>query len=133
MWHLTWMCISGRVGDIRAADRLVLPGQGAVADCMSSLRESGVQEAVMEAARSKPLLGICIGEQMLFDWSEEGGTPGLGLMTETVVRFRLDNQLQEDGSHFKVPQMGWNRVHQSMSHPLWQDTAEDAYFYFAHI
>src|SRR3978361_2412973 len=71
--------ISGEVADIRAADRLVLPGQGAMPDCMRSLRESGVQDAVVEAARSKPLFGVCVGEQMLFDWSDEGGTAGLGL------------------------------------------------------
>ncbi|PUA16311.1 imidazole glycerol phosphate synthase subunit HisH [Glaciimonas sp. PCH181] len=124
--------ISGEVADIQAADRIVLPGQGAMHDCMRSLRESGVQEAVMEAARSKPLLGVCIGEQMLFDWSEEGDTPGLGLLPGKVVRFQLDDQLQEDGSRFKVPQMGWNRVHQTLPHPLWKDVADDAYFYFVH-
>jgi len=124
--------ISGEVADIEAADRLVLPGQGAMPDCMRSLRESGVQDAVLAASRSKPLFGVCVGEQMLFDWSEEGDTPGLGLLPGKVVRFQLDGQIQEDGSRFKVPQMGWNRVHQKVAHPLWQGVDEQAYFYFVH-
>jgi glutamine amidotransferase len=124
--------ISGEAADIRAADRVVLPGQGAMPDCMRSLRESGVQDALLEAARSKPLFGVCVGEQMLFDWSEEGGTPGLGLLPGKVVRFALDGQVQDDGSRFKVPQMGWNRVHQKAAHPLWDGVADNAYFYFVH-
>ena len=124
--------ISGEIADIKSADRLVLPGQGAMPDCMRSLRESRVQEALLEAARNKPLFGVCVGEQMLFDISAEGDTPGLGLLPGKVVRFDLRGQLQADGSRFKVPQMGWNRVKQLQSHPLWQDIADDAYFYFVH-
>src|SRR5438046_2765254 len=111
--------ITSEIADIRAADRIVLPGQGAMPDCMRSLRESGLQDAVIEASRVKPLFGVCVGEQMLFDWSEEGDTPGLGLLPGKVVRFRLEDQLQEDGSRFKVPQIGWNRVQQTQAHPLW--------------
>ena len=124
--------ISGDVADIRSADRLVFPGQGAMPDCMRCLRESGLQDALMEAARTKPLLGVCVGEQLLFDWSEEGDTSGLGLLPGKVVRFRLDGQLQGDGSRFKVPQMGWNRVKQTVSHSLWNGIADDSYFYFVH-
>jgi glutamine amidotransferase len=124
--------ISGEVQDIRSADRLVFPGQGAMRDCMSCLRESGLQEALIDAARSKPMLGVCVGEQLLFDWSEEGDTSALGLFPGKVVRFRLDEQLQEDGSRFKVPQMGWNRVKQTQVHPLWNDIADHSYFYFVH-
>jgi imidazole glycerol-phosphate synthase subunit HisH len=124
--------ISGELADIRSADRLVLPGQGAIPDCMRCLRESGLQEAVIESSRSKPLFGVCVGEQLLFDWSEEGDTPGIGLIPGKVVRFRLDGQLQEDGSRFKVPQMGWNRVQQTLSHPLWNGIADNSYFYFVH-
>ena len=124
--------ISGEVADIRSADRVVLPGQGAMPDCMRCLRESGLQEAVVEASRSKPLFGVCVGEQMLFDWSEEGDTPGLGLLPGKVVRFELDGLLQDDGSRYKVPQMGWNHVRQSAPHPLWEGIADDAYFYFVH-
>jgi glutamine amidotransferase len=124
--------ISGEVQDIRSADRLVFPGQGAIPDCMRCLRESGLQEALMEASRSKPLFGVCVGEQLLFDWSEEGDTHGLALFPGKVVRFRLDEQLQEDGSRFKVPQMGWNRVSQAQPHPLWNGIADNSYFYFVH-
>ncbi len=124
--------ISGAVADIDSADRIVLPGQGAMPDCMRSLRESGVQEALMVAARNKPLLGVCIGEQMLFDASEEGDAAGLGLLPGKVVRFQLDGQLQEDGSRFKVPQMGWNQVRQNASHPMWREIADNSYFYFVH-
>ncbi|HZS80360.1 MAG TPA: imidazole glycerol phosphate synthase subunit HisH [Herbaspirillum sp.] len=126
------VCISGVVADIRSADRIVLPGQGAMPDCMRCLRESGLQEAVVAATHSKPLLGVCVGEQMLFDWSEEGDTPGLGLLPGKVVRFRFDGMVQEDGSRFKVPQTGWNRVHQRAAHPLWDGIGEQAYFYFVH-
>ncbi len=124
--------ISGEVADIEQADRLVFPGQGAMPDCMRCLRESGLQDALMRAAETKPMLGVCVGEQLLFDRSEEGNTPGLGLLPGEVVRFRLDGQLQPDGSRFKVPQMGWNRVQQSLSHALWRDIPDDSYFYFVH-
>lgn len=124
--------ISGEVADIVAADRIVLPGQGAMPDCMKSLKMSGLQQAVQDAVRSKPLLGVCVGEQMLFDWSEEGDTPGLGLLPGKIIRFQLKDQLQEDGSRFKVPQMGWNRVRQSQAHPLWQGIPDQSYFYFVH-
>ncbi|MCO8613751.1 imidazole glycerol phosphate synthase subunit HisH [Burkholderia multivorans] len=117
---------------IRAADRVVLPGQGAMPDCMRCLGESGLQEAVVEASRTKPLLGVCVGEQMLFDWSAEGDTKGLGLLPGKVVRFELGGRLQDDGSRFKVPQMGWNRVRQSRAHALWDGVPDDAYFYFVH-
>ena len=124
--------ISGDARVVASADRLVLPGQGGMPDCMRCLRESGLQQVVIDAARNKPLLGICVGEQMLFDRSEEGDTPCLGLLPGTVVRFQLDDQMQADGSRFKTPQMGWNRVRQSLSHPLWHKIADDSYFYFVH-
>ena len=124
--------ISGQVADIGNADRIVLPGQGAMPDCMRSLRESGVQDALLRAAESKPLMGVCIGEQMLFDASEEGGAQGLGLLPGKVVRFQLDGQLQEDGSRFKVPQMGWNQVRQRASHAMWAGIPDNSYFYFVH-
>ncbi|HYD80347.1 MAG TPA: imidazole glycerol phosphate synthase subunit HisH [Paucimonas sp.] len=124
--------ISGAVADIRAADRLVFPGQGAMPDCMRCLRESGLQEEIVAAARSKPLLGVCVGEQLLFDWSEEGATESVGLLPGKVVRFALDDMRQEDGSRYKVPQMGWNRVRQTRSHALWNGIADGSYFYFVH-
>ena len=117
---------------IRAAERVVLPGQGAMPDCMRCLRESGLQESVLEASRTKPLMGVCVGEQMLFEWSAEGDTDGLGLMPGQVVRFSLEGRLQDDGSRFKVPQMGWNRVRQSQRHPLWDGVPDGSFFYFVH-
>jgi glutamine amidotransferase len=124
--------ISGDPAEIDSADRIVLPGQGAMRDCMRSLRESGAQEAVMRAFASRPVMGVCVGEQMLFDRSEEGDTPGLGLIPGKVVRFQLDGRLQDDGSRFKVPQIGWNRVRQARAHPLWDGIVDDSYFYFVH-
>ena len=124
--------ISNDPAVIDAADRVVLPGQGAMRDCMQSLRESGAQEALLRATRTRPVMGVCVGEQMLFDLSEEGDVPGLGLLPGKVVRFQLDGKLQPDGSRFKVPQMGWNRVRQSRAHPLWNGVADDSYFYFVH-
>ena len=100
--------ITSRPDDVRAAERVVLPGQGAMPDCMRELRESGLQESVLEAAKCKPLFGVCVGMQMLLDHSAEGDTPGLGLIHGEVLKFELTGQLQPDGSRFKVPQMGWN-------------------------
>jgi glutamine amidotransferase len=125
--------VSSNPADIDAADRVVLPGQGAMRDCMRGLRESGAEEAVLRAMKTRPVMGVCVGEQMLFDASEENeGTPGLGLLPGKVVRFQLDGKLQADGSRFKVPQMGWNRVRQVRAHPLWEGVEDGAYFYFVH-
>lgn len=124
--------ISGEIADLKKAERIVLPGQGAMPDCMKSLEESGLKDALMDAARNKPIFGVCVGEQMLFDWSEEGDTKGLGLLPGKVIRFKLDSQLQEDGSRYKVPQMGWNQVRQSQPHPLWNGIADKSFFYFVH-
>jgi imidazole glycerol-phosphate synthase subunit HisH len=117
---------------VLAAERVVLPGQGAMPDCMRELRDSGLQAAVLQAAATKPLLGVCIGMQMLFERSEEGPTGGLGLIGGEVLRFRLEGRLQPDGSRYKVPQMGWNRVRQTQPHALWTGVPDDAYFYFLH-
>ena len=120
---------------VRDADRVVLPGQGAMRDCMRELNDSGLLPAVLEAARQKPLFGVCVGMQMLLEHSAEGGpggTPCLGLMPGQVVRFDLDGQLQPDGSRFKVPQMGWNKVRQTRPHPVWQGVPDHSYFYFVH-
>jgi len=117
---------------VYAAERIVLPGQGAMPDCMRELRESGLQEAVLDAAANKPLMGVCVGMQMLLSRSEEGPTDGLGLIPGEVLRFRLEGRLQPDGSRYKVPQMGWNQVIQARPHPIWNDVPDGAYFYFVH-
>ncbi len=116
---------------VRAADRVVFPGQGAMPDCMRYLCESGLEDAVREAASSKPLLAVCVGEQMLFERSEEGDTPGLGLFGGNVVGFRRDMQ-HPDGARLKVPHMGWNRVRQSKPHALWNGIDDQSWFYFVH-
>lgn len=120
---------------VRDAHRVVLPGQGAMPDCMMELARSGLRDAVLEAAANKPLFGVCVGMQMLLDHSEEGPTDGLGLIPGQVRRFRLEGQYQADGSRFKVPQMGWNRVFHQLrgdSHPVWNGIADGAWFYFVH-
>ena len=121
---------------VRAAERVVLPGQGAMPDCMRELRDSGLEPALREAAAAKPLMGVCIGMQMLLDRSEEGGagsgTPALGLIGGEVIRFRLEGRLQPDGSRFKVPQIGWNEVFQARAHPLWAGVPDGSHFYFVH-
>ncbi|WP_300653668.1 imidazole glycerol phosphate synthase subunit HisH [Hydrogenophaga sp.] len=121
--------------DVLDADRVVLPGQGHMADCMNELAASGLKDAVLHAAANKPLFGVCVGMQMLLDRSEEGPTDGLGLIPGEVVRFRLEGRLQADGSRFKVPQMGWNPVFHDLGrpvHPLFDGIRDGAYFYFVH-
>jgi glutamine amidotransferase len=120
---------------VRAAERVVLPGQGAMRDCMRELHEAhggDLLHSVLEAAAAKPLMGVCVGMQMLLDHSEEQDTPGLGLIPGVVKRFRLDGQLQPDGSRYKVPQMGWNRVSQPRAHPVWAGVPDNSWFYFVH-
>ena len=123
--------VTQRPEEVYAAERVVLPGQGAMRDCMRELHDSGLQQAVLHAAASKPLMGVCVGMQMLLDHSEEQDTPGLSVIAGRVRRLRLDGRLQPDGSRFKVPQMGWNRVHQQ-PHPVWAGVPDGAYFYFVH-
>ena len=123
--------------EVLAAERVVLPGQGAMRDCMRELHGSGLKDAVLHAAANKPLMGVCVGMQMLLDHSEEQDTPGLGLIPGRVVRFRLEGQLQPDGSRYKVPQMGWNQVFQARldegaAHPMWAGVPDGAWFYFVH-
>jgi glutamine amidotransferase len=124
--------VTSRPDAVRAAERVVLPGQGAMPDCMRELRDSGLLESVLEAAASKPLFGVCVGMQMLLDRSEEGPTEGLGLVHGEVLRFQLEGRTQPDGSRYKVPQMGWNQVWQTGRHALWQGVPDGSYFYFVH-
>ena len=129
--------VTSRPDDVMDAERVVLPGQGAMHDCMRALAESGLQNAVLHAAVHKPLFGVCVGMQMLLDRSHEGllgaPTPGLGLIGGEVVRFDLAGQTQPDGSRYKVPQMGWNQVYQGEKpHVLWAGIPDGAYFYFVH-
>ncbi|NYT76138.1 imidazole glycerol phosphate synthase subunit HisH [Alcaligenaceae bacterium] len=145
---------------IDQASRVVFPGQGAMPDCMRTLDASGLRDAVLRAARSKPLLGVCVGEQMLFEHSEEGNVPCLGLLPGTVKRFTgpqyatlssepagatanvqatAQNHATDSPAPYshaqellKVPHMGWNRVKQTRQHPLWTGIPDLTHFYFVH-
>jgi imidazole glycerol-phosphate synthase subunit HisH len=117
-------------GVIGQAGRVVFPGQGAMPDCMRELDGRGLREAVLQAARTKPFLGICIGLQMLFECSAEGDTPGLGILPGKVVRFEHDLH-DVQGNRLKVPHMGWNQVTHG-EHALWDGIDQDARFYFVH-
>ena len=135
---LPWqVVVSSEARQIEQAERIVLPGQGAMPDCMRELRESGLQQAVLDAVASgKPLFGVCVGMQMLLERSDEGPTDGLGLFGGSVRRFELEHALQPDGSRYKVPHMGWNQVaqmaHDGSVHPLWDGIADMSAFYFVH-
>ena len=122
--------------EVMDAERVVLPGQGGMRDCMRELHDSGMLAAVLHAAANKPLMGVCVGMQMLLDHSEELDTACLGLIPGNVVKFDLAGQIQADGSRFKVPQMGWNQVwrnnHGGAPHPVWGEVPDGSYFYFVH-
>jgi imidazole glycerol-phosphate synthase subunit HisH len=117
---------------VAAAGRVVFPGQGAMPDCMREMDARSLRPAVLEASRSKPFLGICIGLQMLFESSEEGEVAGLGLLRGRVRRFAAAEMRDPRGGRLKVPHMGWNQVKQQKRHPLWSGIEDDARFYFVH-
>ena len=117
---------------IDSADYVVFPGQGAMPDCMRELEARGLRSAVINATKTKPFLGICIGLQMLFERSEEGDAAGLGLFKGTVKKFVAENMHDAAGKKLKVPHMGWNQVHQQQAHALWADIADESRFYYVH-
>jgi len=119
------IAVSDDAGVIAHAQRVIFPGQGAMPDCMRELESRGLRDAVLEAARDKPFLGICIGLQMLFEHSTEGDVAGLGVLRGEVVRF-ANNLCDAQGNRLKVPHMGWNRVHHG-SHALWDGIAQDSF------
>ena len=112
---------------VAKADRVIFPGQGAMPDCILQLEKRGLKESVIEAAKQKPFLGICLGLQMLFETSEEGGVNGFGLLPGAVKRFQLN-----ENERIKIPHMGWNKVHLSNTHPMWNKIDSDSRFYFVH-
>ena len=112
---------------VSRADRVIFPGQGAMPDCILQLEKRGLKESVIEAAKQKPFLGICLGLQMLFETSEEGDVNGFGLLPGAVKRFQLN-----ENERIKIPHMGWNKVHLSNTHPMWNKIDSDSRFYFVH-
>jgi glutamine amidotransferase len=127
------VCVTSDPAAVMQASRVVFPGQGAMPDCMREMDARGLRAAVVAAARDKPFLGICIGLQMLFDRSEEGDVAGLGLMPGTVRRFPAAAAMVDGaGRKLKVPHMGWNEVHQTRTHPLWDGVPAGCRFYFVH-
>lgn len=129
----TRITVTQRAVDILKADRVVFPGQGAIRDCMHELERLHLVEAVLRAALGKPFLGLCLGPQALFEFSEEnGGTAGLGILPGRVIWFgdALREPLRQE--RLKIPHMGWNQVHQIIVHPLWRDIPQNSRFYFVH-
>lgn len=124
--------VTSCAAEIDAADRIVLPGQGAMGDCMNHLEDSGLKQSVLSALANKPVLAICIGLQMLFEKSDENDCAGLGLFRGKVIRFPQTCLIRPDGTRLKVPQMGWNTVTQRQAHPLWNGIADGSWFYFVH-
>ena len=121
---------------IQQAERVVFPGQGAMPDCMRELDARNLREVIIDAAKNKPFLGICIGMQLLFDHSEEGDTEGLGLLKGNVKRF-AEKLVDNSGDKLKVPHMGWNQVfqttnNQKQAHALWTDIEDATRFYHVH-
>jgi len=117
---------------VNRAKRVVVPGQGAMPNCMHELNRRGLHDAIIEAAQNKPFLGICIGLQMLFETSEEGHVNGLNILPGRVVHFPTQTMIKSDGQKFKVPHMGWNQVFHTLDHPLLKNIDKDARFYFVH-
>lgn len=124
--------VTSQAQDILDAGRVVFPGQGAMPDCMRELESRGLREVIVQAAASKPFLGICIGLQLLFEHSEEGNADGLAILSGKVKRFAAEAMHDADGNKLKVPHMGWNQVYQKQAHPMWKDIADGERFYYVH-
>ncbi|AFZ83047.1 imidazole glycerol phosphate synthase subunit HisH [Candidatus Kinetoplastidibacterium crithidiae] len=131
--------ICNKSKDISEADRIILPGQGAMSDSMMNLEKSGLLDIVKETINNKPVMGICVGQQMLFESSEEGNnTTCLSLLKGHVHLFKgeifaqNDVCLQSNNDLLKVPHIGWNKVRQCQKHYLWTDIPNNTHFYFVH-
>jgi glutamine amidotransferase len=123
--------VTSDADQIRSADKVVLPGVGAMRDCMAEMKRLNVDALVKEVSVDRPFLGICVGMQALLEHSEENdGVEGIGLFPGNVLYF--GDELKEDGLRLKVPHMGWNQVNQKLDHPLWCSIENNARFYFVH-
>ena len=125
--------VTSDAATIDQADRVVMPGQGAVGTWFNALSERGLEQVVRNSLDSKPMLGICVGMQALFDHCEEdGGVDGLGLFAGEVRHFSNFHQQSAAAPRLKIPQMGWNQVSQRLDHALWQGIEDQSHFYFVH-
>ena len=111
---------------INSADRIVFPGQGAMPDCLRELEKKNLTQVITHASKNKPFLGICIGMQMLNNFSEEGLIDCLGVIPGSVKKFKPNNH------YSKVPHMGWNQVRRNKDHFLWNGITNNERFYFVH-
>lgn len=124
--------LSNDLATIKAADRIVFPGQGAAKDCMQAIHDNDLNDTILDMAKTKPFLGICMGMQVLVSHSEEnGGTDCLGLYDANVTAFP-NPLLDANGEHLKVPHMGWNHIQHAKQHPLWNNIPDNSRFYFVH-
>ena len=124
--------VSSNASEIAEAERVVFPGQGAARDCIRQLTDLKLDEVVLQSAREKPFLGICMGMQVLMAHSEENqGIECMGFYDGNVRAF-LDTSLRSEMQALKIPHMGWNRVAQKQQHPLWQKIQDHSRFYFVH-
>lgn len=123
--------VTSDAATIQRATHVIFPGQGAMPDCMRELDARNLRSTIINAAKNKPFLGICIGMQLLFEHSEEGDTVGLGLLKGQVKRF-AEKLTDENGNKLKVPHMGWNRVYQTQPHALWNNIEDATRFYHVH-
>ena len=127
----TTVLVTDNAEKIREADRVILPGVGAIRDCMAEMHRVGVVDLVREVSQDRPFLGICVGMQALMSRSEEnGGVDCIGLFPSQVRYF--GDHLTENGERLKVPHMGWNQVTQTQPHPLWHKVEDNTRFYFVH-
>ena len=124
--------VSSNIDEIAAADRVVLPGVGAMRDCIKAMQDAGVADLVRDICYDRPFLGVCVGMQALLEHStENGGVKALGIFPGSVERF-ASGMKDEQALPYKVPHMGWNQVRQVMDHPLWHGIDDEARFYFVH-
>ena len=128
----TSISLSHKPKILQNADKIVFPGQGAIGQCMDYLSQHGIDEVILECAKNKPFLGLCLGLQILLEHSEEAkNTKGLGIIPGQVVQFARGEK-DEQNNRYKIPQMGWNQVSQTNPHTLWKYIPNHAHFYFAH-
>lgn len=123
---------------VNAADKVVMPGQGAIGTWVAALQQRNLKESVINSLKQKPMLGICVGMQALFDYCEEdGGVEGLGVLSGRVRHFTNFHQAHSSLNNqpkprLKIPQMGWNQVSQTQDHALWHGIKDRSHFYFVH-